>query len=124
MSFSEIVDNTEEQTVSKPKLMVTDFSTSLEEIKAGELFDFTFSVMNTHEEVAAKNIKVTVTSSNFAVKSGSNSFFVSKIEPGEKAELTINLKASAALTTGAYPLSIAMEYEYEGEMTTYAYCNE
>ena len=114
-------DNTEEQTVSKPKLMVTDFSTSLEEIKAGELFDFTFSVMNTNEEVAAKNIKVTVTSSNFAVTSGSNSFFVSKIEPGEKAELTINLKASAALTTGAYPLSIAMEYEYEGMPTGAGY---
>lgn len=116
-------ENTEEQTVSKPKLMVTDFSTSLEEIKAGELFDFTFSVMNTNEEVAAKNIKVTVTSSNFAVTSGSNSFFVSKIEPGEKAELMINLKASAALTTGAYPLSIAMEYEYEGMPTGAGYAD-
>lgn len=111
----------EEPVVSKPKLMVTDFSTSLEEIKAGELFDFTFSVMNTHEEVAAKNIKVTVTSSNFSVTSGSNSFFVSKIEAGEKAELTINLKASAALTTGAYPISIAMEYEYEGMPTGAGY---
>ena len=116
-------ENTEEQTVSKPKLMVTDFSTSLEEIKAGELFDFTFSVMNTNEEVAAKNIKVTVTSSNFAVTSGSNSFFVSKIAPGEKAELTINLKASAALTTGAYPISIAMEYEYEGMPTGTGYAD-
>ena len=114
-------ENTEEQTVSKPKLMVTDFATSLEEIKAGELFDFTFSVMNTNEEVAAKNIKVTVTSSNFAVTSGSNSFFVSDIAPGEKVELTINLKASAALTTGAYPISIAMEYEYEGMPTGAGY---
>lgn len=111
----------EEQVVSKPKLMVTDFSTSLEEIKAGEQFDFTFSVMNTNEEVAAKNIKVTVTSSNFAVTSGSNSFFVSKIAPGEKVDLTINLKASAALTTGAYPISIAMEYEYEGMPTGAGY---
>ena len=114
-------EQTEEETVSKPKLMVTEFVTSLEEIKAGELFDFTFAVMNTNEAVAAKNIKVTVTSSNFAVTSGSNSFFVSKIEPGEKAELTINLKASAALTTGAYPISIAMEYEYEGMPTGSGY---
>ena len=107
-------DSKEELVVSKPKLMVSDFQTSLEEIKTGEQFDFTFHVLNTHEDICAKNIKVTVTSSNFAVTSGSNSFFVSEILPNEKAELTINLKASAALTTGGYPLSIMMEYEYEG----------
>ncbi len=103
---------------SKPKLMVSDFSTNVEQIKTGEEFDFTFEVYNTHSETAAKNIKVTVTSETFSVTKGSNSFFVQEVGPGEKVPLTINLKASAAATTGSYPISIQMEYEYEGMPVT------
>lgn len=99
---------------SKPKLMVSDFSTNVDQIKTGEEFDFTFEVYNTHSETAAKNIKVTVTSETFSVTKGSNSFFVQEVGPGEKVPLTINLKASAAATTGSYPISIQMEYEYDG----------
>lgn len=99
---------------SKPKLMVSDFSTNVEEIKTGEEFDFTFEVYNTHSETAAKNIKVTVTSETFSVTKGSNSFFLQEVGPGEKKPITINLKASAAAMTGSYPISIQMEYEYEG----------
>lgn len=105
---------------SKPKLMVSDFSTNIEQIKSGEEFDFTFDVYNTHSETAAKNIKVTVTSDTFSVTKGSNSFFVQGIEPGEKESITINLKASAAAMTGSYPISIQMEYEYDGMTATEA----
>lgn len=99
---------------SKPKLMVSEFTTSLEQIKSGEEFDFIFQVYNTHSETSAKNIKVTVTSEMFSVTKGSNSFFVQEIAPGSSEEITINLKASAAATTGSYPISIQMEYEYDG----------
>lgn len=105
---------------SKPKLMVSDFSTNIEQIKSGEEFDFAFDVYNTHSETAAKNIKVTVTSDTFSVTKGSNSFFVQGIEPGEKESITINLKASAAAMTGSYPISIQMEYEYDGMTATEA----
>lgn len=99
---------------SKPKLMVSEFQAGEDDIKTGENFDFTFSVYNTHSDVAAKNIKVTVNSDTFSVTKGSNSFFLAKIEPGQSEELTISLKASAAATTGSYPINIQMEYEYEG----------
>ena len=69
---------------------------------------------NTHNETAAKNIKITVVSDLFSVTKGSNSFFVQKIAPGESEELVINLKASAAAMTGSYPINIEMEYEYDG----------
>lgn len=105
---------------SRPKLMVSDFSTNIEQIKSGEEFDFTFDVYNTHSETTAKNIKVTVTSDTFSVTKGSNSFFVQGIEPGEKEAITINLKASAAAMTGSYPISIQMEYEYDGMPATEA----
>lgn len=103
---------------SKPKLMVSDFSTNVEQIKSGEEFNFTFDVYNTHSENTAKNIKVTVTSETFSVTKGSNSFFVQGIEPGQKEPITINLKASAAAMTGSYPISIQMEYEYDGMPVT------
>lgn len=104
--------------LSRPKLMVSEFTTSSEVVKSGEEFDFTFDVYNTHSETTAKNIKVTVTSEMFSVTKGSNSFFLSKIAPEESEKITLNLKASAAAMTGSYPINIQMEYEYDGMPVT------
>ena len=113
-------------TISRPKLMISNFYTDVEEVKAGNVFDFTFELLNTNDSIAAKNIKVTVSGSSntFSVTAGGNSFFVSEIKPQETAPITINLKASAAATTGAYPIQIKMEYEYEGMVTTATYSGE
>lgn len=122
------VQNPEESelTISRPKLMVSDFYTDVEEVKAGNVFDFTFEIMNTNDSIDAKNIKVTVSgaSNAFSVTAGGNSFFVSEIKAQEKAPITINLKASAAATTGAYPIQIRIEYEYEGMVATATYSGE
>lgn len=116
----------EEVTISRPKLMVSNFYTDVEEVKAGSVFDFTFDILNTNDSIAAKNIKVTVTgaSNAFSVTAGGNSFFVNEIKPQETAAITINLKASAAATTGAYPIHIKIEYEYEGMVATSSYSGE
>lgn len=113
-------------TISRPKLMISNFYTDVEEVKAGNVFDFTFDILNTNDSIAAKNIKVTVSGSSntFSVTAGGNSFFVNQIKPQETAPITINLKASAAATTGAYPIQIKMEYEYEGMVATATYSGE
>ena len=115
-----------EMTVSRPKLMVSNFYTDVEEVKAGNIFDFTFDIMNTNDSIDAKNIKVTVSgaSNAFSVTAGGNSFFVNEIKAQETAPITINLKASAAATTGAYPIHIKIEYEYEGMVATATYSGE
>ncbi|MBO5178394.1 MAG: hypothetical protein J6K15_10990 [Lachnospiraceae bacterium] len=122
------VQNPEESelTISRPKLMVSDFYTDVEEVKAGGVFDFTFEIMNTNDSIDAKNIKVTVSgaSNAFSVTAGGNSFFVSEIKAQERAPITINLKASAAATTGAYPINIKIEYEYDGMVATATYSGE
>ena len=122
------VQNPEESelVISRPKLMVSDFYTDVEEVKAGGVFDFTFEIMNTNDSIDAKNIKVTVSgaSNAFSVTAGGNSFFVNEIKAQEKAPITINLKASAAVTTGAYPIQIKLEYEYEGMVATSSYSGE
>lgn len=116
----------DEVVISRPKLMVSNFYTNVEEVKAGSIFDFTFDILNTNDSIAAKNIKVTVTgaSNAFSVTAGGNSFFVNEIKPQETAPITINLKASAAATTGAYPIQIKIEYEYEGMVATATYSGE
>lgn len=121
------VQGAEKETViSRPKLMVSNFYTDAAEVKAGNVFDFTFEILNTNDSIAAKNIKVTVTGAagTFSVTSGGNSFFVQEIKPGKTAAITINLKASAAVTTGAYPISVRIEYEYEGMLATEGYSGE
>ena len=116
----------EDGTISRPKLMVSNFYTDVEEVKAGSIFDFTFEILNTNDSIATKNIKVTVTgaSNAFSVTAGGNSFFVDRIEPQASEPITINLKASAAATTGAYPITIKIEYEYEGIKVTETYSGE
>lgn len=109
-----VVSKEESMISGKPRLMVTEFSTGEEIIKAGEEFPFCFTVMNTHSETAAKNIKVTVNSDNFAVTKGSNSFFVADIPAGGQKDFSVNLKASAATETGSYNVNIRLEYEYDG----------
>ncbi len=116
----------EEVVISRPKLMVSNFYTDVKDVKAGSVFDFTFEILNTNETITAKNIKVTVLASSgtFSVTAGSNSFFVQEIKPGKTAPITINLKASAAATTGAYPINFKIEYEYEGMTVSNGYSGE
>lgn len=107
--------NVKNASSSKPKLIVSDFSTSMEELRAGSTFDFTFALQNTHATKAAKNIKVTVVQADgvFATTGGSNSFYIDEIAPGAVYENTLNMKVKSDTPTGAYEISIKVEYEYE-----------
>lgn len=102
--------------VGVPKLIIVDYNTGEADIKAGKEFNFTFDINNTHTSLSANNIKVTITSEEnaFSVAEGSNSFYISKIKPGETSVQRIQLKAKADCVTKAYPLKIDFEYEYDG----------
>lgn len=101
---------------SKPKLIISNFTTSSEELKAGSTFSFVFDMKNTHSAVDARNIKVTVSQAEniFSVQNGSNTFYIEKIKAGETVQNTLELKVKSDATTKAYPLEITMEYDYEG----------
>ncbi|NLP33866.1 MAG: hypothetical protein GX359_01565 [Clostridiales bacterium] len=106
----------EESKVSKPKLIVSKYTTDVEELRAGSTFNFTFDLYNTHSSIAAKNITVTVSQAEniFSPTQGSNSFFISKINPGETVQSTLEMKVKADTKTKAYPLKLTVEYEYDG----------
>ncbi len=101
---------------SKPKLIISNFSTDNEELRAGNTFNFNFDIKNTHSSVDARNIKVTVSQADnvFSVTKGSNTFYITEIPAGETVQNTLELRVKADATTKAYPLEITMEYEYEG----------
>lgn len=101
---------------SKPKLIVSKYSTDVQELRAGSTFNFTYDIYNTNASVAAKNITVTISQADniFTVTQGSNSFFINKIDPGETAENTIELRVKSDAVTKAYPLKLTIEYEYDG----------
>ncbi len=101
---------------SKPKLIISNFNTDNEELRAGNTFKFNFDIKNTHSSVAARNIKVTLNQADniFSVAQGSNTFYITEIPAGEVVSNTLELRVKADATTKAYPLEITMEYEYEG----------
>jgi hypothetical protein len=101
---------------SKPKLIISNFSTDIEELRAGSTFNFIFDIYNTHSNVDAKNIKVTVSQAEnvFAVTKGSNTFYIDRISAGQTKENSIELKVKSDAVTKAYPLEIKFEYEYAG----------
>lgn len=101
---------------SKPKLIISNFTTSEEELRAGHTFKFIFDIKNTHSSVDARNIKVTVSQAEniFSITQGSNTFYITKIPAGETVKNEIELRVKSDATTKAYPLEITMDYEYEG----------
>ena len=101
---------------SKPKLIVSDYVKDSDELKAGSLFNFTYTIKNTHTSKAAKNIKVTISQADnvFSASQGTNTFYIDRINAGESVEKTIELKVKPDVTTAAYEIEIKMEYEYDG----------
>lgn len=111
-----VIDVQNNGAASKPKLIISNFSTDIEQLRAGSTFKFMFDIYNTHSNVDAKNIKVTISQADnvFAVTKGSNTFYLSEISAGETVQNSIELKVKSDAVTKAYPLEIKFEYEYDG----------
>ncbi len=105
----------ESKDVGRPKLIISDYSTDTNILRAGETFDFSFSIKNTHQTKAAKNIKITLSQPEgiFSPAAGTNIFYVDSIAAGQVSVQTINLKTRADAVTGDYDLMIRLEYEYD-----------
>lgn len=116
LSILDIVNDVDDLSKSVPKLIISNFGTDLEDLRAGQTFTFTYDIKNTHNSVAAKNIKVTISQADnvFTVTSGSNSSYIDVIEPNSTKTCTIELKVKSDATTKAYPLTVTMAYEYDG----------
>ena len=90
-------------------------------VYGGETFIFTVELLNTHKSVAIKDLKVTISQEHgiFNPKSGSNTFFVERLEPGETTEIQIELLVKSDADPDSYGLTVSMSYKSEkGESTS------
>lgn len=101
--------------VSRPKLIITSYSTDNSVLKAGEAFTFFFTFKNTHSTKAARNIKITLSQSEgvFSPEQGTNILYIDEIQPGESADQSVILKTRSDAVTGDYTLNLLVEYEYD-----------
>lgn len=107
--------------IGKPKLIISSYKTvgnyegDPDRINAGDTIDFTFTVKNTHPTKLAKNIKLTISSSEgiFSPAVGTNIFYIDEIAAQSEVVQSMKLKVRADAVTGDYPLTVMVEYEYD-----------
>lgn len=106
--------------ISKPVLMIANYETDVDELKAGGTFNLTFEIYNTNATTAAKNIKVTIkkptdiNSDVFTLTQGNNSFFINRLNPEEGKTINVPMKVKTIAATQVYPVVVQIEYEYDG----------
>lgn len=119
-------EDDEDEEVTKPRIIISDFDISVDKIFLGDTFDMNFDVTNTSTIKDIRNLKVVLETSTgqtsesvFLPLNQSNSFFVSALGTGESSEINIPLKVFANAEGKSYSLEITFEYEdYDGEFYT------
>ncbi|MCR5431287.1 MAG: hypothetical protein K6E95_01880 [Lachnospiraceae bacterium] len=101
--------------VGRPKIIVSNYSTVPDILKAGETFDFSYTLKNTHTGKEARNIKITLSQIEgvLAPAQGTNIFYLDKLDPTQEVTLSLPLKSRADTVTGDYPIVLKLEYEYD-----------
>ena len=119
------ITNADGDKESKPKIIVSEYSSDPVIVMAGETFDLTMTFLNTHYDKAVKNVKmyltmVAETSSDnntsgnvFTPVNSSNTFYYDRIEPKGTAEKTMTLYTVPSAQPKTYTLTVNFEYEDE-----------
>ncbi|MBQ8955561.1 MAG: hypothetical protein IJ075_01150 [Lachnospiraceae bacterium] len=118
------VDGDEDKKLSTPRIIVTGFTTTPQDVYSGEQFTLNLSLENTSKETTVENLQLDLTATvegsttqasyaAFLPTSGSNSFYVDSIPPGGEIDLTMDFEAKAGLEQKPYIMTIDMKYEDE-----------
>lgn len=107
-----------------PKVIVSNYSTDVEQILSGDEFVLTFTLKNTSLDKDVKNMTVDVlpgTDGNpnstsgaiFSPIDGATSFYTKDLAKDGEMEYTIKLKTSASAGARSYPITIRYSFEYQ-----------
>ena len=103
---------------SVPKLIIDHYALTWENqqiqtLRAGAMFDLTFTLRNTSAITALSNITVTLSSVDgiFMPAAGSNTFFIESVDIGGEIERTIRLVVAQNAETKSYQLVFSLDYE-------------
>lgn len=96
-----------------PRLIISKYSFSPQEIRAGSHFLLDLDLQNTSRSKTITNLKVTIISEEgvFLPIDASNTLFIESIAPGEIVPASLTLSAKADAENKPYPLRITFEYE-------------
>lgn len=113
----------DDENASKPKIIVSNYVSDPLIVMAGDEFDLTMTLMNTHKEKAVKNIKMFLTlaeeTSSETEKSGniftpvnsSNTFYFDSIGPKSTVDKSLRLYVVPDAQPKTYTLTVNFEYE-------------
>ena len=109
---------------STPKLILDRYvmtweGETIQTLRAGAMFDLTFTLRNTSVLTDLSNITVTLSSADgvFMPAAGSNTFYIEEIESGGETERTIRLVVAQNAETKSYQLNFNLDYEDEDGAT-------
>ena len=108
--------------LSTPRVIVTGFTTTPEEVYAGDTFKLTLNLKNTSKETAVQNMLFDIqgtqegtdannTYAAFLPTAGSSTIFVDSIAANSTKSISIELKSKADLAQKPYVVTVNMEYE-------------
>ena len=112
----------EDGRLSTPRVIVTGFTTTPEEVYAGDTFKLTLNLKNTSKETSVQNMLFDIqgtqegtdannTYAAFLPTAGSSTIFVDSIAPNSTKSISIELKSKADLAQKPYVVTVNMEYE-------------
>lgn len=115
------------------EIIISNVKTSIENIKAGNSFNFSFTVENKGKNTA-ENIQVALLelSGDKIMNNNMNSKRLSSLAPGEKKEVSFSLHADDNIATGNYPIKANVTFnnkdddekkEYSSNNTSYVKVN-
>ncbi len=111
-------------TASTPRVVVTGFSTTPEEVRAGETFTLTLHMQNTSRATAVQNMlfdiqaasestDTTYVAAAFLPTAGSSTIFVDRIAAGATKDISMEMEARSDLAQKPYVVNVKMNYEDE-----------
>lgn len=115
-------EDAESGKISTPRVIVTGFTTTPEEVYAGDTFKLTLNIKNTSKTTAVSNMLFDVqgtqegtdannTYAAFLPTAGSSTIFVDKIPANGTKSISIEMKSKADLAQKPYVVTVNMEYE-------------
>ena len=111
ISFFSVIPGFDSEAIT-PRVMLSDYKISSNEIYPGDTFSVTFKLKNTSKNYIM-NLKCSVSSEKgvFIPAEGTGTFYVKEIEGEAETEITVKLKAMNKLEEKTYKLDIKSEYE-------------
>ena len=115
-------EETNDGKISTPRVIVTGFTTTPEEVYAGDTFKLTLHLKNTSKQTAVSNMLFDIqgtqegtdaanTYAAFLPTAGSSTIYVDRIGADSTKSITIELKSKADLAQKPYVVTVEMEYE-------------